>query len=60
MKLKTIEIDLNKVLEEAMHHMADESDVRWSVGMALQELYPDQIGQLQQQMIYLFKQGNSK
>ena len=58
--MMTLEIDLNKVLEEAMHHMADESDVRWSVGMALQELYPDQIGQLQQQMVYLFKQGESK
>ena len=33
----TIEID--KLLEEAVDHMEHEDDVRWSVGMALQEIY---------------------
>ena len=37
-----MKIDIDKLIEEAVQHMEDESDVRWSVGMALQELYWDQ------------------
>ena len=48
-------IDLNKVFTEAMNHMQDPNDVRWSIGMALQELYGDEwMYKLQQDMVYEF------
>ena len=34
-----MKIDIDKLIEEAVQHMEDENDLRWSVGMALQELY---------------------
>jgi hypothetical protein len=37
--MKKIEIDIDELLAEAVQHMEDEGDVRWSIGMALQELY---------------------
>jgi len=58
-------INLNKVFTEAMNHMQDPNDVRWSVGMALQELYGDEwMYKLQQDMVYEFDlrhtQGKNK
>lgn len=58
-------INLNKVFTEAMNHMQDPNDVRWSIGMALQELYGDEwMYKLQQDMVYEFNlrhtQGESK
>jgi len=48
-------INLNKVFTEAMNHMQDPNDVRWSIGMALQELYGDEwMYKLQQDMVYEF------
>jgi hypothetical protein len=38
-----IEIDIDELIEEAVKHMEDEDDVRWSVGMALQTLYWDKV-----------------
>jgi len=38
-----IEIDIDELIEEAVKHMEDEQDVRWSVGMALQTLYWDKV-----------------
>jgi len=38
-----IEIDIDELIEEAVKHMEDEHDVRWSVGMALQTLYWDKV-----------------
>jgi hypothetical protein len=37
--MKKIEIDIDALLAEAVQHMENENDVRWSIGMALQELY---------------------
>ena len=37
-----VEIDIKKLTEEAVNHMEGVDDLRWSVGMALQELYGDQ------------------
>ena len=34
-------IDIDKVIAEAVDHMEDVGDVRWSIGMALEELYGD-------------------
>lgn len=34
-----IEIDTERLIEEAVKYMEDVDDVRWSVGQALQELY---------------------
>ena len=34
-----IEIDTERLIEEAVKYMEDENDLRWSVGAALQELY---------------------
>jgi len=58
-------INLNKVFTEAMNHMQDPNDVRWSIGMALQELYGDEwMYKLQQDMVYEFDlrhtQGKNK
>jgi hypothetical protein len=38
-----IEIAIDELIEEAVKHMEDEHDVRWSVGMALQTLYWDKV-----------------
>jgi hypothetical protein len=37
-----MEIDIKKLTEEAVKHMEGVEDVRWSVGMALEELYGDE------------------
>jgi hypothetical protein len=37
-----VEIDIKKLTEEAVNHMEGAEDLRWSVGMALQELYGDE------------------
>ena len=37
-----IEIDTELLIEEAFKYMEDENDLRWPVGMALQELYWDE------------------
>ena len=34
-----MQIDIDKLIAEAVNHMEDADDVRWSIGMALQELY---------------------
>lgn len=34
-----IEIETERLIEEAVKYMEDENDLRWSVGAALQELY---------------------
>jgi hypothetical protein len=34
-----MEINIDELIAEAVKHMEDESDVRWSVGMAMQMLY---------------------
>jgi hypothetical protein len=36
-----MKIDIDALLAEAVNHMDDDDDVRWSIGMALQELYWD-------------------
>lgn len=36
-----MKIDIDELIAEAVKHMEDESDVRWSIGMAMQELYWD-------------------
>jgi hypothetical protein len=37
--MKTLEIDIDKLIAVAVDYMEDETDVRWSIGMALQVLY---------------------
>ena len=34
-----MEINIDELIAEAVKHMEDESDVRWSIGMAMQMLY---------------------
>jgi hypothetical protein len=34
-----MEIDIDELIAEAVKHMEDDTDVRWSVGMAMQVLY---------------------
>jgi hypothetical protein len=36
-----MKIDIDALIAEAVKHMEDEGDLRWSIGMALQELYWD-------------------
>ena len=53
-------IDIRKVYVEAMKHMQDRNDVRWSVGMALQELYGNEwVYNLQQNMVHEFEDAQA-
>ena len=48
-------IDLDEVFTEAMQHMVNPDDLRWSIGMALQELYYNQwVKDFQERMIYAY------
>jgi hypothetical protein len=49
-----LEIDVDKLIEEAVKHMEDEGDVRWSVGMALQVLYGDEWIEVQERLNRLY------
>jgi|CryBogDrversion2_7_1035282.scaffolds.fasta_scaffold00090_4 hypothetical protein len=51
-----MEIDLDKVLENAVHHMDSDVDVHWTIGMALVELYPKQILKLQESMVQKYNE----
>lgn len=56
-QMKKIEIDIDELLAEAVKHMEDEHDVRWSIGMALQELYWDKVdgwAEVQQRLTQLY------
>ena len=47
-----VEIDLNALLKEAVSHMESEDDLRFAIGMGLQELYWDMwVDKFQNQMI---------
>ena len=37
--MKKLSIDIDALLAEAVNHMEDDGDVRWSIGMALQVMY---------------------
>jgi len=52
-------IDLDAVLGEAVVSMGGRDDVRWSVGFALQELYPERIKELQHRMDMLWRLANT-
>ena len=47
-----VEIDLNALLKEAVPHMESEDDLRFAIGMGLQDLYWDMwVEKFQDQMI---------
>ena len=60
--MKKLEIDIDALLAEAVQHMEDEGDVRWSIGMALQELYwSNGWDKVQERLVKLYNtQGESK
>jgi hypothetical protein len=49
-----LQIDVDKLIEEAVKHMEDEGDVRWSIGMALQVLYGDKWLEVQERLNQLY------
>jgi hypothetical protein len=49
-----LQIDVDKLIEEAVKHMEVEDDVRWSVGMALQVLYEDKWIEVQERLHRLY------
>jgi len=49
-----LEININELIVEAVNHMEDEGDVRWSVGMALQVLYGDEWVEVQKRLSQLY------
>lgn len=52
-----VEIDLDEVLTHAVQHMEAPEDLRWSVGMALQDLYWDEwVRDLQDKMVAAYKE----
>ena len=55
--MKKIEIDIDELIAVAVKHMEDEYDVRWSIGMALQELYWEKVygwAEVQQRLTHLY------
>ena len=49
-------IDLDEVFKTAFDHMDSEVDIRWPIGMALEELYGEQgINELQDKLIEKFE-----
>ena len=51
-------IDLDAVLGEAAACMESRSDVNWSVGWAIHELYPEKTKALRERMDMLWKLAN--
>lgn len=52
-----MKIDIDKVIAEAVNHMDDEGDVRWSIGIALQVLYWDKgWGNVQERLVELYNE----
>jgi hypothetical protein len=49
--MKKLSIDIDALLAEAVQHMEDEDDLRWSIGMALQEMY---WGKVQDRLVKLY------
>ena len=49
--MKPYEIDMDAVRRCAVQHMMADNDIRWSVGMALEELYGDDWQEMQKQLI---------
>lgn len=60
--MKKLEIDIDALLAEAVRHMENEGDVRWSIGMALQELYwSNGWDKVQERLVKLYNtQGETK
>jgi hypothetical protein len=55
-----MEINIDKLLAEAVQHMEDDEDVRWSIGMALQELYWGKgWGKVQKRLVKLYKESQA-
>jgi hypothetical protein len=52
-----MEININELVEEAVKHMENEDDVRWSIGMALQVLYGDKWIEVQERLSQLYKEN---
>jgi hypothetical protein len=60
-EFKALEVNIDDVIAEAVNHMADESDVRWSIGMALQELYWDKGWEdVQEHLITLYNEQSKQ
>jgi hypothetical protein len=50
-------IDIDALIAEAVNHMEDETDVRWSIGMAMQMLYwGDGWEDVQKRMVKQYKE----
>jgi hypothetical protein len=49
-----LEINTDELIAEAVNHMEDETDVRWSIGMALQVLYGDKWLEVQERLNQLY------
>ena len=57
MKFGSMKIDIDALIAEAVNHMEDAEDVRWSIGMALQELYWGKgWDQVQHSLVKLYKE----
>jgi hypothetical protein len=52
-------IDLDAVLGEAVVNMDNRDDKRWTVGMALEELYAERIGELHKRMDMMWRLANT-
>ena len=52
-------IDLDAVLGEAVAMMEGRSDVNWSVGRAIQELYPEKTKALRDRMDMMWRLANT-
>lgn len=53
--MKKLEIDIDALLAEAVNHMEDDGDVRWSIGMALQVMHwGNGWGEVQERLVKLY------
>ena len=53
--MKKLSIDIDALLAEAVNHMEDDGDVRWSIGMALQVMYwGNGWGEVQERLVKLY------
>ena len=55
-----MKIDMDKVLAVASEHMSYDNDLRWSVGAALEKLYPKEIKELQDKMVQVWMEKLNK
>jgi hypothetical protein len=56
MKLGTITVDLDELQRQALEYMTWEEDLSYPIRMVLKDMFPDQIGELEDRMMASHKE----